>query len=289
MKGLPWDVAVEGNRTAFTAEVATPQGKATYAFRYEAKGASLSVNDAGNIVADDGMSITRAVMVRNDGRSEGCSGWTRMGDALAFTCDDTTFPETAYPYHIDPTVSTTTVSNLRSCEQGYQWHSWGGGTSYGPICTSNSWALCFQNDSEYNRTCTTDWSVDTSSIPTNATITNLTLKWWGLRTANISWLYYGKYGTELNGHSVGAPTGGGPFPWQTVNVTLDATSAAPFLVKGGLTPFHGLFGCPYVGEEIPYVWAQLSNFTMSVTYGVPSPTTITTSVPGLAVTVDGVS
>jgi hypothetical protein len=165
--GADWYLELGKDRTDFSARVKKPQGAVTYPFEYETNGTSIVTNGSGNIAADDGTSLSRATMFRADGRAVPCSAWSIQGKTLSFTCDDSSFPKSAYPYIIDPSLSPG-VASLQSCRTCNS--SLGGCVN---TCTPGSYISENEDDGQGWFHNTASWTMDTSSIPTNATVSSV--------------------------------------------------------------------------------------------------------------------
>lgn len=279
---LLWNLTLRRSGTDFQASVSAPLGFQNYALDYTLQGTTITVNALGDVVAADGTSLSRARMIRSDHITTVCSAWSADKKTLSFTCDDSSFPPEAYPYTIDPTVQINTVSNLKSCDTvGYNQ----------PVCTPNSFLSCFEDDSTMQR-CTASWTMDTSSIPSNATISDMTVTWGQIYSVD-------SYNITSNGCGFSGPNNntsgtGGTVTFDEGYYNCNYFNPTYPIVQGGTTPFTG--SCNQCGSaydqngNASYGSGQIGNFGIGVTYTVPNqptPYTINTSVSGLTFTVDG--
>lgn len=181
--GLTWNLSLGAHRTEFTAAVRSTRGVQTYSFDYDTKGTSASVNTAGHVVATDGASLLRPMMVRADKQITLCSPWSLNNKTLSVTCDDSSFPETAFPYLIDPAFQAprtgvaycggSAVSQRPSfCNQG-------GSVEFG---ISDQLYLDSNNNLNVNNY-EQDYAFDTSSVPSGATISSAAI---GFTTGQVT-------------------------------------------------------------------------------------------------------
>ncbi len=105
MAGLPWSLSVKlTGAVSFSASVAKRQGPKTYSFPVSSS-ETLAVDANGNLVGDSRTALTRAMMVPKTGKPVPCTAWTySTGAGAAFTCDDSSFTSSQFPYTIDPTT-----------------------------------------------------------------------------------------------------------------------------------------------------------------------------------------
>lgn len=275
LAGAEWTLTLGRDRTALGATVAARQGARTYEFEFDTDGLDLSVNAAGHLVVADGTSLSRPLVLRADGWSSQCGPWSIQGRRLSFSCDDSSFPASAFPYLIDPVLSPP-VSNLQSCKVCYS--GLGGCVS---ACYPGSFYSENQDDSQGWFHSTASWSMDTSSIPPGATITSAATS----MTAFSGYTHY-DYAVRSGGLHVGSCSMG-----QTCSNVPAPVNA---IVKGGVTSFTG--DCGTCGGwwnwdtgEFGYGAGNLWNFALTVNYSTGPVTTIRTNPPGLTFSVNGVN
>jgi hypothetical protein len=274
--GQNWNLGLDKDTTSFTTLVSASRGAQTYTFPFSAQGMKLSVNAQGNLVLEDGTSLSRALMQRADGHSAQCSPWSIDGNTLSFTCDDSQYPKTAFPYLIDPTL-TPSVANLQSCR--YRIGCW---LNCLISCTQGSYLSEYDDDAGYF-TATATWTMDTSSIPANATINSVSAS----MTASYGMSMNSTYTVKgANNAVVGNCVGLGIYGSNPCN-NLAAPSNS--IVPGGTTTFSGTCNFCGVPSNPPgYGWGSLSSFSLTVTYSpAPASITINTSPAGRTFTVDG--
>ncbi|MBI3411855.1 MAG: hypothetical protein HY040_26280 [Planctomycetes bacterium] len=265
LAGQSWSVNLDEDSTSFSTVVKSRQGAQSYIFPFDGHGLKASVNAQGDVVFDDATSLTRATMIRADGQAEQCSAWSIKDSAFSFSCDDSGLPKAAFPYVIDP-VLTPSVDNLQSCRY---WTSSGSEIS----CTPGSFTA--NTDTRFGASTydVATWTMDTSSIPANATINSVLVS---MITGNLGGTY-----TVSGDNGVQMATCGPTFysPMNCDSVAAPTNS----ITRAAVTNFTG--SCPdcnrYFQDPPPPYYsspATLSSFSLTVNYtAAASYYTLTTS------------
>lgn len=170
---LAWSYQLTRNGVKLSASVEERVGATrTYAFPYQLVGGAeeLAVDADGN-VAGDGFVVPRPVVIGADGVRYTVDGWHMADSKLTFDFDDSTLPEAALPYEIDPSTTFPYYDQATS-DRGYVERS---GTSYAPAGTINAYTGSV--NVERSKYSATSWWVanglvrwNTSSLPDTATI-----------------------------------------------------------------------------------------------------------------------
>ena len=111
----PWTLTLENNGVSLrSAPIATRRGTITHSARLNWNNWTAAESADGDITGDIAFRISRAVMVGADGSRTPCSAWDlRTGIINAqFTCDDSTLPDSALPYYIDPETANYSTTGL---------------------------------------------------------------------------------------------------------------------------------------------------------------------------------
>jgi hypothetical protein len=168
-QNIPWQIDLAEFGWDLKARVASTQGAKTYQFGFREVGMMLAPAANGDLALSNGKyRITRAQMIRADGIVAPCSNWARGASLISFTCDDTAFPPSAYPYVIDPTATynVSPASGDIAVYQSYDsTYSYPGASSYFQV----------DFDSTYSYYHHAYLRVDTSGLPDNATISSASL------------------------------------------------------------------------------------------------------------------
>src|ERR1039458_1758022 len=103
-----WLMRVAEASVSLQATIAKRQGKsgARHTFAFTAPGVTLQTDSNGHLHAGGQVHMTRPLIVgANKKIYYVCSPWSSGPATVSFTCDDTTLPDAAFPYVIDPTVT----------------------------------------------------------------------------------------------------------------------------------------------------------------------------------------
>jgi YD repeat-containing protein len=258
------------------------------------------------VTADRLGEFGNAIMLRADGKVTRCGSWETDGSLLRFTCDDTNFPKSAYPYVIDPTVQPPrldaswcygTAQNARpttasTCGSGdYMLIDEG---------SPNGWNTTVANAEQY-------YHFDTTSIPANAIVSSATL--------NFMVGSSGYYTTPcyLKTYTTGAtlPSWMGPNPatpdainwvrvdhlWSPWGGAFGYSIPSGAISRANWTKFVNQLRCtsseatpPAIPYEHAGGFSVLNGSSLSVTYSLPPSTiTIGTTPAGRTFSVDGVT
>ena len=194
-----------------TATVTAARGSKRYIFNYQLLGnqTDLSIDAEGNAVAN-GIVVPRVVILRADGVQEQAGPWQLLpGTRLQFEYDDSKLPQTAFPYVIDPSTSTT-FSVALATDDGWVM---GMSSSYPPACgyygSSGAYNVARTYFSgQYNIAYgLARWN--TSSLGTSATITSASFRAYPVAKGNANARYWQ----------------GGWYTWSAVNCSAYVTTA----------------------------------------------------------------
>lgn len=188
-RGLDWTYATTKSGLKLEAVVGAPLGPQTYDFTYQLLGgaANLAQDQAGNLVSD-AFAVPKAVVYGADGSTYPAGAWQLLpGRRAAFDFDDSTLPQEAFPYVLDPT---TTFGIASGTDDGYVGKA---GPTYPPLgiasvdttATTISAMRSMQDICQATpglpgcpeheiRNALIRW--DTSSLPDNAAVTGATAR-----------------------------------------------------------------------------------------------------------------
>ena len=249
--GVIWTYTNTNSGLKAEAVVPAMLGPKTYTFTYQLLGeaAPLSVMPDGSI-RGDGYDVSRVVIIGANGIIYSASGWKNIPESnqIAFTFDDTTLPQDAYPYVIDPTViiqpdgTDGNDAQIRSVE------------STSNYCTQDTMWLGDAHGAQ-SRALRDVIRFDVSSIPSTAVVSAATLSIYeysaadgsgvGSWAANLhrllqNWVEcevtWDDYKSSTTWNAAGASTNGTDrIAAVSATLTLDGTSANAFLDWTGST------------------------------------------------------
>jgi Divergent InlB B-repeat domain len=103
-----WRLRATEATLAIEATVSKRQGKAggLHTFGFTAPGVGVQIDENGQLHAGGQVHISHPLIVgANKKLYFVCGPWASSATTLSFSCDDTTLPDAAFPYVIDPTVT----------------------------------------------------------------------------------------------------------------------------------------------------------------------------------------
>jgi hypothetical protein len=142
------------------------RGPMVYPIKYSKIGKwKFSIDDAGDLVADE-LRLPKPFIEGADGHRYPCGPWAFNDEYIGLDVDDTYFPESAFPYIIDPTTTLQPSSGLETyiSDQATT-------TNYGTATTM----LVGDNKSGGNSKARSLIKFDLSSVPSSDEVTNATL------------------------------------------------------------------------------------------------------------------
>ena len=114
-----WQLRVAEASVSLQTTVTTRQGKTggVHTFGYTSPAAAPQIDTDGHLHAGGQVHMTRAMVVgANKKIYYICTPWSSTATSLSFSCDDSNLPAAAFPYVIDPTITTGASFNSNLTE-----------------------------------------------------------------------------------------------------------------------------------------------------------------------------
>jgi len=177
-EGVLWSYQVTAHGLKAEAIVEESRGEETYRFLYYTIGGAdeVTIDGDGNAVIAEVAVIPRAFALGADGITYPAGAWELVEPGvIQFAFDDSSLPQQAYPYRLDPTTQAT-ATDTGQIYGAATTYSTARATATGSTTTSAFHVGQWKQSASSYQVYRSFVELDTSSIPADATITEVRLK-----------------------------------------------------------------------------------------------------------------